>query len=156
MPAWRGVPALLGVAAVLVAVTVYPDWGRAPAGRLAVSVRLPDLAPGSLVVLLDPSPMAYAAAFAPRSVRFVGADNNLVQPGGGTALDRCGGGGDRGPEPARYGGWRKTATAADATLRAYGLTRAPGCVRVRSNLDGNAILACKLRRLTRTPAPPVP
>ena len=151
MPARRSIPALAALAAALAAMTVYPGWGRAPAGPQAVSVRLPALVPGSLVVLLDPSPMAYAAAFAPRDVRFVGANNNLVRPGGGTALDHAVAAAivhQAGP----LWGLAEDPKTANATLRAYGLARAPGCVRVRSNLDGNAILACPL---TRTPASPV-
>ena len=151
MPPWRGVAAGAALTAALVVVTVYPDWGRAPAGRLAVAVRLPALAPGSLVLLLDPAPMAYAAAFAPGDVRFVGADNNLVRPGGGTALDRAVAAAIAAPGRALWG-METDRREATATLRAYGLARAPGCVRVRSNLDDNAILACPL---TRTRAPPV-
>ncbi|MBW4092939.1 MAG: hypothetical protein HIU82_17830 [Proteobacteria bacterium] len=149
------VPAAWALAAGLIAVTVYPDWGHAPPGPEAVAVRPPAFPAGSLVVLLDPSPMAYVAAFAPVSVRFVGADNNLVRPGAPDLMARAVAAAiaaQAGPlwgleAPAESPG------AADVTLRAYGLARAPGCVRVRSNLDADAILACPLRRLGRTPAP---
>ena len=151
MPPWRGVAAGAALAAALVVVTVYPDWGRAPAGKLAVAVRLPALAPGSLVLLLDPAPMAYAAAFAPGDVRFAGADNNLVRPGGGTALDHAVAAAITAQRGALWG-METVRREASATLRAYGLARAPGCVRVRSNLDDDAILACPL---IRTRAPPV-
>ena len=148
------VPAAWALAAGLIVVTVYPDWGHARPGPQAVSVHPPAFPPGSLVVLLDPSPMAYVAAFAPDSVRFVGADNNLVRPGASTRMARAVAASIRdqtGPlwgleAPADHPG------AATATLRAYRLARAPGCVRVRSNLDDNAILACPLRRIRRTPA----
>ena len=151
MPPWRGVAAGAALAAALVVATVYPDWGRAPAGKLAVAVRLPALAPGSLVLLLDPAPMAYAAAFAPGDVRFAGADNNLVRPGGGTALDHAVAAAITAQRGALWG-METVRREASATLRAYGLARAPGCVRVRSNLDDDAILACPL---IRTRAPPV-
>ncbi len=149
MRAWRVVPAAWAVAAGLIAATIYPDWGHAPPGPVAVAVRPPALPAGSLVVLLDPSPMAYVAAFEPASVRFVGADNNLVRPGAPDLMARAvvaAIAAQRGPlwgleAPAESPG------AADATLRAYGLARAPGCVRVRSNLDADAILACRLRRV---------
>ena len=152
---WAG-PAAWALAAGLIAVTVYPDWGHAKPGPVAVAVRPPAFPPGSLVVLLDPSPMAYVAAFAPASVRFVGADNNLVHPGDPDRLARAVAAAIRhqtGPlwgleDPGESPG------VAARTLRAYRLTRAPGCVRVRSNLDDNAILACPLRRLSRTKAPP--
>jgi hypothetical protein len=142
---------------LLVAVTVYPDWGRASSGERAVSVALPPLPPETLVVLLDPSPMAYAAAFAPAGTRFVGANNNLVQPGDRNLLAQK-------VEAAIHTHssplWglempRENPGIADATLRAYGLVRGVGCAPVRSNLDGDAILACPLVRLSPgTPEPP--
>jgi len=140
----------------LVAATVYPDWGRAAPEGPAVSVALPALPPDTLVVLLDPSPMAYLAAFAPRGVRFVGANNNLVHPGDGNLLTRQ-------VEAAirTYPGplWglempRESPGIADVTLRVYGLRRGVGCAPVRSNLDQNGILACPLRHIN--PKPPGP
>ncbi|MDE2580926.1 MAG: hypothetical protein KGL52_04785 [Rhodospirillales bacterium] len=154
-PAIQVVPAAWALAAGLIAVTVYPNWGHAPPGHVAVSVHPPAFAPGSLVVLLDPSPMAYVAVFVPPTVRFVGANNNLVRPGAPGRLAHAVAKAIRtqvGPlwgleEPGESPG------VADATLRAFDLVRAPGCARVRSNLDGDAILACPLRRLSRTAGP---
>lgn len=144
------------LALVLIAVTVYPDWGRASPGDQAVAVELPSLPADSLVVLLDSSPMAYVAAFAMPGTRFVGTNNNLVHPGGRTLLARQ-------VEAAirTYPGplWglempRESPGVADATLRAYALRRGSECAPVRSNLDGDGILACPLLRLDRgTPAP---
>jgi hypothetical protein len=133
----------------LIAVTVYPDWGRIAPGGPAVAVSLPPMPPDSLVVLLDPSPMAYVAAFAPAGTRFVGANNNLIHPGGRTLLAHqiqaavlTHAGPLWGLEmPAENPG------VADATLRSYGLRRGEGCERVRSNLDQNGILACPLLRI---------
>ena len=149
-PARRAVAGGMALAVGLLAVTVVPDWGHAPPGPRVVAVRPPVFAPGSLVLLLDPSPMAYVAAFVPASVRFVGADNNLVQPGGTGRLARAVAAAirdQRGP----IWGLEEDRAIADTTLRAYGLARGPGCVRVRSNLDGDAIRACPLVRI---PPPP--
>jgi len=135
---------------LLIAVTVYPDWGRASPGGAAVAVELPSMPPDSLVVLLDPSPMAYLAAFAPRGVRFVGANNNLVHPGDGNLLARQVEAAIR-TDPGPLWGLempRESPGIANATLRAYGLRRGVGCVPVRSNLDGDGVLACPLRRLS--------
>jgi len=136
--------------AVLIAATVLPEWGHAPPGARAVAVHPPEFTPGTLVVLLDWSPMAYVAAFAPRSVRFVGADNNLVMPGAPDLLSRAVAAAIREQRGPIWGLEEDRATA-DRALAAYHLHRAPGCVRVRSNLDGNAIRACPL---IRTSAPP--
>ena len=78
------------------------------------------------------------AAFAPPSVRFVGANSNLIQPGRPgllaqqieTAIRSHAGPlwGLELPEGAPG--------QADETLRYYGLRRGPGCAPDRSNLDG--------------------
>ncbi|MDE2006741.1 MAG: hypothetical protein KGI51_09260 [Rhodospirillales bacterium] len=134
------------LALAVIAATIPPDWGHAPPGSRAVAVRAPDFSPGTLVVLLDWSPMSYVAAFAPRSVQFVGGENNLVVAGAPDLLSRAVAAaiaGQRGP----IWGLARDAVVADRALRAYGLARAGTCVRVRSNLDRDAIRACPLRRI---------
>ena len=147
---WMAACGAWALVVVLIAATVLPEWGHAPLGPRAVAVRAPDFAPGSLVVLLDWSPMAYVAAFTPRSVRFVGADNNLVVPGAPDLLSRAVAAAIRDQRGPIWGLEEDRATA-DRALAAYHLRRAPGCVRIRSNLDDNAIRACPLMRI---PAPP--
>jgi hypothetical protein len=133
------------VAPAIIIATIYPNWGRTT-GQRAVAVGFPPVPASSRVVLLDPSPMAYLAAFAPPGVRFIGADNNLIRPGQSTRLAegvaaaiQTGSGPLWGLEDAA-----ESPGVADATLRAFGLTRGAGCQYVQSNLDGNAILACPL------------
>ncbi|HEX5325990.1 MAG TPA: hypothetical protein VFW75_04920 [Acetobacteraceae bacterium] len=148
--AWqRACPIVL--IALLIAVTVYPDWGRAAPGRFAVSAQMPPVPPGTLVVLLDPSPMAYVAAFAPTETRFVGASNNLIHPGDHNRLAQAV---DIAIRTWRGPLWglempRESPGIADATLRAYGLRRGSGCASVQSNLDNNGIQACPLLRIGR-------
>ncbi len=142
---------------VLIAVTVYPDWGRGAPGEQAVAVALPPMPADSLVVLLDPSPMAYVVAFAPLNMRFVGANNNLVHPGDRNRLARQVEAAMRTHSGPLWGlempGENKG--VADITLRAYGLRRGKGCAPVRSNLDQDGILACPLLRISAgTPEPP--
>ena len=116
----------------------------------------PPIPANSRVVLLDPSPMAYVAAFAPPGIRFIGADNNLTHPGQRTRLATevaAAIHADGGPlwgleDPAESPG------IADPTLRAYGLTRGAGCQHVQSNLDGSAILACPLVSANSEQPPP--
>jgi hypothetical protein len=146
----------IALAVMLIAVTVYPDWGRASPGERAVAVALPPMPPDSLVVLLDPSPMAYVAAFATPTLRFVGANNNLVRPGDRNLLVR-----QVQAAILNHSGplWGlempgENRGVADATLLAYGLQRSEGCARVRSNLDQDSILACPLWRVS--PEPPRP
>ena len=144
------VGATLGLAMAIMAATVVPDWGHAPPGSRAVAVHLPPFPPGTLVILLDSAPMGYVAAFAPASVRFVGAANNLLHPGAPGLLEQAVTRAIRDQRGPLWGlqSTRHGAAGADATLRAYGLARAADCAPVRSNLDDNAILACPLRRVS--------
>ncbi len=153
-------PAMLAGAVSLALFTVLPDWGRA-SGKLVADVRPPAFEPGSLVLLLDPAPMAYVAAFSSPEVRFAGANSNLLRPGEATIpAVRIAEAIAAAPilwgleSPADQPG------EADRALAAYHLTRA-GCVRVASNLDADAILACRLQpsnrpRMTSLPSPPSP
>jgi hypothetical protein len=148
------------IAVGVAVVTLYPHshsltsgedegmgWGRVPVGAEAVSVALPPIPAGSLVVLLDESPMAYVAAFAPPDLQFVGANNNLVHPGERTGFAaevertiRSHVGSVWGLESPQ----QNPDVPADATLRYYDLVRAPGCRPVESNLDNSTIFACPL------------
>jgi hypothetical protein len=146
---WQRVCAAALVLA-LIAVTVYPDWDRIAPGGAAVAVSLPPMPPDSLVVLLDPSPMGYVAAFAPAGTRFVGANNSLVHLGDRNLLAQqveaailTHPGPLRGLEmPGESPG------VADMTLRAHGLQRGKGCLPVHSNLDHDGIQACPLLRVS--------
>jgi hypothetical protein len=146
------VPSMAALCLVAIPWTVYPDWGRARPFPPAVNVEFPQLPAGSLVVLLDPSPMAYVAAFAPVSVRFVGANNNLIRPGTGAGLGREIEGVIRGHAGPLWGleDSRDAPGIADTTLGYYGLRRGKECVQIRSNIDQDAIRLCPLLRGSRS------
>lgn len=126
------------------AVTIYPDWGRM-AAPLPQRASLPAVEPDAMVVLLDPAPMAYLASLLPTSVRLVGANNNLVQPGGRSLLAQRAARAIRSHEGPLYGleDPAEAPGAADRTLAYYRLRRGT-CAPVQSNLDNNAILWCRL------------
>ena len=131
--------------------TWYPDWGRAGFDTPAVAVHMPDLPPTSLVILLDGSPMSYFAAFVPQSVRFVGANSNMVYPGQHNLLQQQVETAIRTHSGPLWGmqhvpGGDEYYPGADATLRYYGLSRALGCARIKSNLDHDLTLLCPLVR----------
>jgi hypothetical protein len=141
------VPIALGCAAAGVAVAataVYPDWGRMTSPR-PVRIAMPDIEPGSLVILLDRSPMAYLADAVPPAIPFVGANNNLIQPGKGGLLSRQAEDMIRTHAGPLYGLEEPSESPgiADQTLAYYGLAR-DGCAPVASNLDDNAIRLCRL------------
>lgn len=136
---------LLGLLCLMT--TQYPDWGRAPKGALAVEVGPPQLPADALVILLDGSPMAYVAAFEPPSVRFVGANNNLVSPGQKSGLNEAVAAAIRGARGPLWGLEYPPAQGMDdATLAYYGLHRSGACLPVLSNLDANSLRLCPLAR----------
>ena len=124
--------------------TIYPDWGRMPR-PLPVAVRVPTLPSDSLVVLLDRSPTAYLAIYVRPSVRFVGANSNLIQPGRGARLAQQAEAAIRAHRGPLFGLEDAAAfpRAAGVTLSYYGLRR-DHCTQVESNLDSNAIRLCRL------------
>jgi hypothetical protein len=131
------------VLAVLVAsTTIYPDWGRAKPGPLAADVRPPAFPEGSLVLLLDPAPMAYVAAFSPPRVRFAGVNSNLLRPGDDSVLARAAMAAVAGHKGPLWGleSPEDQPGQADRALAAYGLARGE-CARVR-----------RLLRLQRPPS----
>lgn len=148
---WLRVPLAPPVAmALLVAFatvwTVYPNWGRIPRPTSAAHVVFPPLEDGSLVVLLDHEPMAYIAAYAPQDVVFVGANNNVLQPGQKTLLAQQVEAAIRTHAGPLWGmeASRNADALADATLGYYGLARGDGCVKVTSNLDDDYVQLCPL------------
>jgi hypothetical protein len=129
----------------LQAFTVRPDWGRVW-GDTAVSVAFPPLPPDSLIVHLDGAPEAYVAAFAPPSLRFVGANNGIIHPGHTTALDRAVEAAIRGHQGPIWGMEEhpQEPTDANQTLAYYGLRRTDDCLPIRSNLDAGHLRLCRL------------
>ena len=130
--------------AVVQAITIYPNWARME-GTLPIRVRPPALEANAVVVLLDPSPMAYLADGLPPSIRFIGANNNLIQPGGVGLLANQAEAAIRTHAGPLYGLEDPTESPciADRTLAYYRLRRGT-CSAVQSNLDNNAIRLCRL------------
>lgn len=137
--------AFVALCAITQAMTVYPNWGRM-AAPLPMQASLPmAVEPNALVVLLDGAPMAYLADLLPATVRLVGANNNLVHPGGGGSLTQQATTAIRSHAGALYGLEDRVESPgmADRTLAYYGLRRG-SCAPVQSNLDNNAIQLCRL------------
>jgi hypothetical protein len=136
------------IAVLCLRMTTYPEWGHAPFSSRAVAVEMPHIEPNSLIILLDPSPMAYLAAFVPDSSVVVGANNSLLHPGDEGLLQQQAQrliGTYKGP---LYGLETPSVApgVADRTLADYQLHRQAGCTHVRSNLDKDGVLFCVLGR----------
>jgi len=134
----------VGLCIVAQTMTVYPDWGRM-ARKQPMLVQLPALEANALVVLLDPSPMAYLANLLPPSVRFIGANNNLIQPGDPGLLAHQAETTIRTHTGPLYGleDPIESPSAAARTLAYYRLRRGD-CSVVISNLESNAVHLCRL------------
>jgi hypothetical protein len=126
--------------------TIIPNWGHADRRGPAIAIALPAMAPDSLVMILDASPAAYLATVAPPSVRWVGANNNLIGPGRQGALEEMAESTIRNSKGPLWGiDYPPVPGPADQTLAYYGLQRA-GCQQVTSNLDRNGLRLCRLSR----------
>jgi len=77
-----------GALAAIGGMTVYPDWPTWARTEETLRVSLPDLPADSTVLLIQDAPLSYVAAFASPSIRFIGADNNLIHPGQSNGLAR--------------------------------------------------------------------
>jgi len=142
------VPAALGFVVLCAgaqAMTIYPDWGRMAAPLPARATLPTAVEPDAMVVLLDGAPMAYLADLLPITVRLVGANNNIVHPGGDDLLARQAAMAIRSHAGPLYGleDPAEAPGTADRTLAYYRLRRG-GCSAVESNLDNNAIQWCRL------------
>jgi hypothetical protein len=73
-------PAIVLVGAALIATTSPPDWWRVEFGRRWFDVKVPYIAPNSLVLLTTDGPMAYVLPFLPADARFFGLNNSINDP----------------------------------------------------------------------------
>jgi hypothetical protein len=145
---WLPLAGLSVLCLVTLPFTRYPQWGRtSPVGRVQ-SVLVPALPKGGMVLLLTGDPMAYIAAFTDPAIRFVGVNNNLVQPGGVTGVAKQVEAAVRAHTGPLWGLEIPDSTGqAEATLDYYGLRRGGECTKVVSNLEGPGIHLCPLQRV---------
>jgi len=152
MPRLRWLPAALTAGIFLAAAwsTSYPWWSRSTPAPEAVSVSMPALEPNAMMIFLDPYAYSYLVPSMPRSVRAIGANNNMIAPGAlgklpaevSAAIN-----GQQGPLwgmefPKAFPG------SADVTLSYYHLHRVAGsCGIVQTNIeDGPHVKLCRLAR----------
>jgi hypothetical protein len=149
-PSWRWAPwpIMIVFGVLCFNLTVYPDWGRARTPGAAIEVKVPPLPNDAVVVMLDDAPMGYVAAFYPRSVRFIGANNNLLPLGQITLLQQQVVAAIRDARGPVFGleDAVDNQKMADKTLSYYHLRRDGVCAPVQSNLDGNSLRICPLMR----------
>jgi Glycosyltransferase family 87 len=147
----------LGVLAVVMTTTVYPDWGHgahpsagirpAAYGERYVDVRVPPLPPHSLVLIATEAPVAYFIPYAEPTARYLGIDNSFLRLSQRnelvTNIRRL----------VRAPGTEKFVLGVDdpngeklhRLLATFGLQRSTApCQRIRSNLEEHALSLCPL------------
>jgi len=128
--------------------TVYPNWGRmSEQGGKPLEVNIPTLPPDALVLILDAAPLSYLALFQHDSVRFMGTNNNIIQPQQDGPLQRTIRAAIAAQHANLYGVEKPDFDkgGADRTLAAYGLHRA-GCDEVTGRIVGTTTWLCRLAK----------
>ncbi|EHJ45940.1 hypothetical protein DFW101_3656 (plasmid) [Solidesulfovibrio carbinoliphilus subsp. oakridgensis] len=148
----RALWAMACLAALLLATTRYPDWGRLPFGDTVMDARVPALPPESTVFLLNDEGLAYVIPFFDPRVRFVALQNNLIKPGQDNLLRRQALSLVRHlPEPLFAIDSRTGDPPVEQTLREHGLERLDDtCAPIRYNGRETTLRLCQVRRATGT------
>lgn len=148
----------LGVAAaalvVVLATTVYPDWGRRNYDGRYVDVEVPPLPSRSVVLVATDEPAAYFIPFAEPSAQYLGIENNFLLLSQDNRMVRAISALMRAPGRAKFivseGGF--DAEHLNAILTHFGLKLAASpCRPIRSNFPGEELALCEA---TETAAQP--
>ena len=125
--------------------TISPDWGRSDKHGPLLAVHMPPMQQGALVVTLDGSGAAYLAPFTDPAIRWVGANNTLIQPGSPARLAQQAESAIRQHTGPLYGidDPKRGDGVSTQTLAYYNLAQT-NCTQIASNLDGNGLRLCRL------------
>lgn len=163
----RRILAVLAISLIfaIVVTTRAPDWGRIAFGNRFFHVKVPRIAPDSLVLLLDRQPLAYLIPFFPDDAHFVGPwwsgylNHDFTNPTYGNMLQQ------RinttiayhsGPlysielvkTKSNYEDNPSMPGSSDATLSFYRLRKdLRDCQPIDSNLDNRNLVVCPLKRV---------
>lgn len=145
---WVALGAFAAITGGAVAFTIHPNWGHGPHGARVLEVEPLPVQPGSLVVTVDATPMAYLVTLMPPDIRALGLSTNLVRPGQEHGINRRitaaieGHGG-----PIWSIAHHATPQAEqDAVLAAHGLAADGACLLVRSSLEPGGHRFCPVRK----------
>ncbi|MCC6868573.1 MAG: hypothetical protein IT522_07095 [Burkholderiales bacterium] len=146
VPSRRAAWVLVGVFVLAVVTSKYPTWWRQRFEDHFLTVRLPPVEAGALVLLVAPEPMSYVLPSFPADARFVGLVSNFNDPWRRNRLQATIAAAiaeHRGPlySLAMPPGHR----VGDDALAAVGLERA-ACTSIRTNLRASPLELCRVRR----------
>jgi len=145
---WMSV-AGIAVVAMSIATARYTHWGHFRFAERYIEAEVPDIPAGAAVFLLTPEPMAYVLPFFRHDARFVGLDNNLVNPGQTNRMQEAVRAVVDGHPGPLYSLTRTTGTGQDA-LDAYGLRKTgAACASIRTNIDKSPLELCRIERRSR-------
>ena len=149
VPARRVGWALAAAVALVIVTSKYPTWWRQKFEDRFLTVSMPPVKPGALVLLVAPEPLSYVLPSFPQDARFAGLVSNFNDPGRHNLLqdtiaaairDQAGPLYALAVPPGRDVG-------AEALAR-MGLARA-SCSQIRTNLRVSPLELCELRRMGR-------
>ncbi len=126
----------------------YPWWSRSRPATHAVEVALPNVAPDSLIIMLDSYAMSWLVPFLPPSVHVVGANTNFVRPTDGGRLQSAIAARIRNQQGQLWGleNGHDFPGSADQALSYYGLIRTQNCIMIKTNIDDPNTRMCELTR----------
>ncbi len=149
LPARWAPAAALAYAALAIATVSYPDWWHIEYGKRYFQVDAPPVAPRAVVLLVSDAPMAYVLPFFPPDGRFLGAKNNLNDPGRSNRLE-----GEIARIVREHAGPLYSLAfpvgAGAEVLAAHGLrVELPSrdCVTFRTNMSTSPLQLCRLQRI---------
>ncbi len=137
---------IAAVAAMLIGTTQWADWWRVDHGARWFDVRVPQVEPGAMILLVEDAPMAYVLPFFPAGARHVGLTNNVNDPRRKTLLERSAREAIRNHRGPLYA-LSMVPGKGDGDLAAYGLRRggAP-CESVTTRMRTSPLQLCQLER----------
>ena len=137
----------LGAAVVLVVVTAkYPTWWRQKFGEHFLSVEMPPVKPGALVLSVVAEPMSYVLPSFPSDARFVGLVSNFNDPARTNRLQQTIAATIRDhPGPLYALAVPPGRDVGGDALATMGLARGE-CREIRTNLRVSPLELCELRR----------
>jgi hypothetical protein len=151
------VAAALVVSTIVMAATVYPDWGHgehpsagirpAAYGERYIDVHVPPLPPHSLVLIATEAPVAYFIPFAEPTARYLGIDNSFLKLSQRNELVREIRRLMRSPGTAKFvvAVDDPQGETLDGLLAKFGARRSTApCQPIRSNLEEYALSLCPL------------
>lgn len=143
---------LLGFAAltaVVIPVTLRPDWGHGRHGQRILEVEAMPVRPGDLVVSVDGSAMAYLVRLMPPGIRALGLANNFVHPShehGQSRRIRAILAGHAGGPIWSIAEGSTPAASRDAVLAAHNLEVSGPCMMLRSSFEPAGHQFCPVRK----------